>query len=374
MDKFYIKLLLRHKEETGEKLTLPFHATSEAMIEHLSRDNKIGVIVKDEATTILKNARKQYGADYYEMMSKLYDGSYYERRTRKAGLEIVPSDTYVNMIAATTPYIYKVLEEEFFTQGLGNRILYVLWNGETEDSEGIFDVDIKNYDSKDADILNKLRTLREKCENVRTTIPLKESESTLTKWRDKISRIVEKFYNEGKLIEQSYYGRMWEMLVKLAALHSIARWYNNPKANVAFVIEEKDTQWAIDKTIKYIKNFHRLLEEWRGATIKTDAKLESSEKLHETIIATIRENGGRITKRELLAKRNMTKNKISAHIETLVEMEKITLVSIPWGSHFKTEIFLDPDEAEKYMTEMKQKYPNKLVFIPTSEMIRKGQW
>jgi hypothetical protein len=85
----------------------------------------INVILRDEASVILgENKSSPAFASQKEYLSKLWDGyieGYYTRKCQFEG----NIDVYVSLCAASSKYFYKLLDEEFFVQGTGNRILWV---------------------------------------------------------------------------------------------------------------------------------------------------------------------------------------------------------------------------------------------------------
>ena len=107
----------------------PGHFSIEGILQYLSNPDTIhsGILMRDEFTNMFADSHKQYMGGIIEFLSELYDGHLNARYTRSTKLE-KPTNVYATILAATTPYIYKVMTTDFFVQGTGNRVLWVLWD------------------------------------------------------------------------------------------------------------------------------------------------------------------------------------------------------------------------------------------------------
>lgn len=81
------------------------------------------IIIRDEASTLFGEDR-DYMKDLYELLSELWDGYLESYGTRGYGNE-GNVDVYVSLLAAGSPKILSLLDEMFFVQGLGNRVLWI---------------------------------------------------------------------------------------------------------------------------------------------------------------------------------------------------------------------------------------------------------
>jgi hypothetical protein len=122
----------------------------------------VNVILRDEISELLGELRSPHLAEMKQYMSKLWDGWIEGYYTRKAQFEGgIP--VYVSLCAAGSTDFYDLLEESFFTQGLGNRIL---WVTETkikptrQDEEEFFfpDEDVE-FEKLKEDIIGKLKQI-----------------------------------------------------------------------------------------------------------------------------------------------------------------------------------------------------------------------
>jgi hypothetical protein len=88
--------------------------------------HSINICIADEASRILGDFKHNPNRrDLPEFISKLWDNEIEGKYTR--GMQIEGNiNVYFSMLAASSRYFYKLLDKEFFTQGLGNRILWIV--------------------------------------------------------------------------------------------------------------------------------------------------------------------------------------------------------------------------------------------------------
>lgn len=267
---FALPTLAELSKAIGYPVIMPSRYSIEGFIEYMSQGYNWGCIIRDEFTALFKEVtNKQYLADAMEFMSELYDGMIQKRYTRKAKLEEAV-DVYVVLAAATTPYLYKIMKPEFFMQGTGNRILYIIYRGkksvlETTADEFFYGLD-KRHDRQDRAIkfAKKLADLY----NSRVTYlsPIEEAGEKWIEFKIHKESIAErKFRKDMYDITYSYIVRMPEMALKLSGLHAIARTYESlPKTNLdTLIISDEDMIWAINKVEQHYKEFEKMLEQWR---------------------------------------------------------------------------------------------------------------
>ena len=80
---------------------------------------------RDEFSSLIKDGDKPYLSDLPEFLSELYSGFIEPRYTKSGKLE-AGGEVYFSMISVTTPAVYGVLPSTYFSQGLGNRFIYVV--------------------------------------------------------------------------------------------------------------------------------------------------------------------------------------------------------------------------------------------------------
>ena len=86
----------------------------------------INICVADEASRILGDIKHNPNRrDLLEFISKLWDNEIEGKYTR--GFQIEGNiSVYFSMLGASSRHFYSLLEKDFFTQGLGNRILWIV--------------------------------------------------------------------------------------------------------------------------------------------------------------------------------------------------------------------------------------------------------
>lgn len=89
-------------------------------------------MVRDECTRTFKDASGHFRTDLLEFLSEAHDDEYEGDITRSGGLN-EGGNVYLNYLGASTEYLFKVLPNDFFMQGLGNK--FVLLKGESKKRE-----------------------------------------------------------------------------------------------------------------------------------------------------------------------------------------------------------------------------------------------
>jgi len=91
---------------------MPSRFSVEGMIEYLAKEQSQGIAIRDEFSSLFKERSKSYIADILGFLSELYDGVIQKRYTKSYKLE-EPKNVCVNLLAATTPYIYSIMDLSF---------------------------------------------------------------------------------------------------------------------------------------------------------------------------------------------------------------------------------------------------------------------
>jgi hypothetical protein len=299
--KYYVIPLLRKFHElTGKDLILPNSFSVEGLIEYMrNTGNTEGIILRDEFTTLIKESlgEKSYNVDMIEFLSQLYDGTTQKRYTRKAKLEEI-RECYVVMLGCTTPYFYDVIEPQFFTQGVGNRILYEYYDGKPK----LFTADEFFYDrQKDADREKRkeefARGLAEMAKALQSKnyylLPEQDAAQQIVEYKNRKAEEAYALYQKDPYdLKASYLTRAHEMVIKLSGLRALSKlWHSlsDPKApkppSSDIPIMPDDVEWAISKVERHIKNFERLLREWRSRPVTVRPRSYENEK--EAFISVI---------------------------------------------------------------------------------------
>ena len=266
---FAIPTLIRYGELTDTKPILPSRFSVEGMLEYLPNNQSVGLIIRDEFSSIFKDARKQYIADILEFLSELYDGTIQKRYTKKAKLEET-LDVCVSFTSATTPYIFDLIDLNFFLQGTGNRFLYI-WS-----EPKIPPKTTKSFFMQIEDRVERLEEMErfaERLAKIRNAItrkydflqPAYFQPELLMKFRDEMSfKCKQLFEKDPKGIDHSYLSRMAEMAIKLSAIKAISMAEERlPSLEIQFFpVHATNVKWAIDKVRKHIKYFEDVKTNW----------------------------------------------------------------------------------------------------------------
>ncbi|MDE1871339.1 MAG: hypothetical protein KGI06_03805 [Candidatus Micrarchaeota archaeon] len=277
---------------------LPSSFSPESIVDYLKRQS-YGIIARDEISKLFKETSgKGYTAQMIEIMSNMYDGKIDKRFTFAHGLNDI-DDCYITLIGAATPYIYSVLEQSAFVQGLGNRILFEHYK---------IDRPVRNITDLFGDTqIHRLRADKivefakmlyniDKLENLTVEInPKSKAAELITKFDNTISERV----NKGKEsdIKKSYLDRSLLSVLKLSSLKAISSQYNtievhNAKDEIKLEVRVEDAQWAIDKVNRHLDSFDEMLKEWY--TQPRIKPVESYEAYFETIKRTIADSPDKI--------------------------------------------------------------------------------
>lgn len=277
----------------GEKLIMPNRFSVEGFIKYFPEDGT-GSIIRDEFTGMLKESKsKDYIIDLLEFLSELYDGTVQKRATVTHKVNEI-KHCYVTFITATTPYIYKIMRPDFYTQGTGNRILIELFDIDslretscepTEFFRGrVFDKTRDDFIYEVASILNDIRKSK-----VRIFVPDDESALEWTRFENECTQIAKSSYKRNMYdLHYSYLARSAEMALKLSGLYTVSRVWDRLLIDGVpdlLIIEKQDMLRGINKSKYHYQQFCKMLDQWRSRPeIKTASTLdEQSDAVYDLI-------------------------------------------------------------------------------------------
>jgi len=280
---------------TNRDLMLPSRYSVEGMIEYLSKKQSQGCIIRDEFTSLFKDiTNKKYIADGLEFISELYDGYIQKRYTKSAKIE-QPKDVFVNFMAATTPYLFTVMNRGFFMQGTGNRFLYIFDNPSSVEESTAEEFLINPYreiDQYEAEFASYARRLQEISSNVPRIIGFMEDAAQLmTKYYNrKRKEAMDLFKKEYLNIDYSYKIRLSEFAIKLAGLHCIS--YNEERLHEMdeLLIWKHNVEWAIKKVNKHWNYYRKMMDVWSSIAHQKEVLSEETELNY--VISKLRRLGG----------------------------------------------------------------------------------
>jgi len=231
-----------------------------------------GIMIRDEFTGLMKGVKtKDWMSDISEILSEVYDTSIQPYYTKKSKLQEV-SYCNISFLMATTPHIYNIMDETLFTQGLGNRLDYVVFDPPEEPPK--FDPRVFFGESwargKDEMIGRFARMLSGVVNsNLRflSIDPESEAAEMWTDYRYQIELRKRKLTDRGLgLLKWSYLSRQAEKALRRAGLYCISRNIRSiPRMASGFdtlVVSEEDMRLAIQRQEKYYEYFEKLLSRW----------------------------------------------------------------------------------------------------------------
>jgi len=264
-----IPVLIKMSEKLSYPILLPSRYSIEGLIEYMAKGYSWGIIIRDEFTGLFKETSKDYLRDIMEFLSELYDGTIQKRYTRKAKLEEAVN-VYVTLLGATTPYLFKIMRPDFFMQGTGNRILYIIYEG-TKPRENLNAKDFFYDYDKDKRREDKIEDYAKSLAEVYFS-PLKffvfDDDAAEVILNFKIRKEIEayrRFRRDIYDIRYLYSSRIWTHAMKLAGLHAISRVYKlAPKTSLSEIIVSKaDAEYGVNRAELHEEYFNKMMELWR---------------------------------------------------------------------------------------------------------------
>jgi hypothetical protein len=252
----------------------PSSFNPESAVELLNKQSK-GIIIKDELTRLLKESKAMQNGVPIEFLTHLYDGNVEKRYTITHGLRDL-NEIYISLLGTTTDYLFKVMEQYNFIQGLGNRILWERYDmqreaipvekryGANDDTYNARMVLIKGF-AKFLYKIDKLEFLHVIAD------PNGNAAKLLANFDIELNNKVNSLPKDD--IRRSYYDRMFLQTNKLAVLKSISTQLNNLKVSgdselYEIQLQESDVVWAINKAHKFLQSFEDMIKEWDKSRVK----------------------------------------------------------------------------------------------------------
>jgi len=305
---------------------LPSGFSIEGMIEYLDKVQNVGIIIRDEFTTLFKEFyHKKYLSDEMEFLSQLYDGLMQMRYTRRAKLDHVVS-CYVNLLATTTPYLYRVMKPDFFIQGIGNRILYTLFDGNDVPKcsfEELFPLpESDELDDKIALFAESLAKIWKEGNPLRIH-PNKAAGKLLAEFKYKMeSEAMQRQRKDPYDLQYSYLHRLPEMTIKLAGVHSISRCYKE-EFRAVHVLNEYDAKWAIAKAERHLEYFREMLNRWAMVTVEEPVRTQRPDFEYAKLVLS--RLGGKATHTQVIRYTGWSGDKVRNVMNTLSQAKVIKI-------------------------------------------------
>jgi len=254
----------------------PEEFTEEHLTSLLTR-NPRGVILADEYTRMFKAAKtKDYLSGSMEFLSRLLDCDVPIRGTISRGNERV-DNPFVSFVSATTPVILQHMKEDFFLQGTGNRLLWIIVDRfddvidlESEEAdnkineqinEAPFFWDVIDEEKREKELDNILNHL-ERIRRLPTGAVMLDFESGIALDRNRISRFErgKALYNEDVIdARASLIAGLSEIEMKLALIHCVGRYAVLDNIETTQMeINMEDYEWAEAKILRHYEHFKKM--------------------------------------------------------------------------------------------------------------------
>ena len=231
-----------------------------------------GLMVRDEFTGFMKGVKdKQWLTTLSEIMSEIYDSQIQPYYTIKRRFQSVPYCN-ISFLSATTPYLYEVMDEPFFIQGLGNRINFVVWGYPktfTEEDLSFFE---PKSDEKHAEIIDYFaQKLYGVIKSPLTKMMISDdprSDKSCSLWIDYDKEVKERKSKLPRIglggLKFAYLSRNREKTLKRACVYCVSRSIDklSESSLPELVVREMDMQTAIKREEIYYKHFVTLLKAW----------------------------------------------------------------------------------------------------------------
>jgi hypothetical protein len=231
---------------------------------------KATVIVEDEFGRVLKEVRgKRYMSDALEFRSQLYDGHIRSRCTKKDGY-LPELKVQISYATGSTPPTLASLSKEFFTQGLGNRFLYVNSGSGTVRKIGKEFFELSKVDEKESIIYYAYKLLQyHKHTEGRYVRCDDESKEILARYTEQELQEARKAYEKDAFdIQYSYTSQKAEYVYKVAMLKACDRcgfkdYDRKDKKAAEITIVKEDVYYAIKVVEEHYEEYLSILNLWK---------------------------------------------------------------------------------------------------------------
>jgi len=313
----------------------PQRFTSEFLVTWLN-EHPQGAIISDEFTKMFKGARtKDYLAETMEDLSRLYDCDVEKVGTQTRGVEY-PKNAYISFCSATTYYLLTLMTDDFFIQGTGNRVMWIL-----DDTKEKVDVEKEAISAgffwgieEDQEFRQQLEHLANKLLNIRLlpegVVQLSFNASVmldryrLMKYNDAVDLFSEDLLNK----DANFIARLAQNAMKLALIHCVGRYaweYDQDDPPRSMEIGEQDARWAIEKMERHLKHYNKM----RTIAARVRKTTTRSFKDDQTrVIYTIQRlegKGEKVTKTKIMQSTGWLKDDCQAILDAMLATKQIRM-------------------------------------------------
>jgi len=329
--KYYVYPILKEFQNRveGADILRSSRFSIEGMVSELKEHNS-GIIVRDEFSSMFKDANKGYIGDILEFLSQIFDGMTQRRVTKSGGVEQV-SDIYVSLLSATTEYVFSIMNLSFFVQGTGNRFMYVVSDPTFKETNPDFfygghpiqrQKDVESFVDRLIDLHNKLKAHR-----YRAFILHSEK---LVAFRNEILNKTKQYHEQHDELMEKIYSRLPEFAIKLTTIKGAV----NEDMHVLGVegfdsvpnypVQEEAVDWAINKVRIHMEHIEKLKAKWRITPDRQKAKTD--EETIEYVMQVLREENRSLGADEWCKLCHMKWNVWKPIVETLLGIKYVEFV------------------------------------------------
>ena len=315
-------------------LLVPVKFTIEAMTNWFKEKQNLtgvipeGAIVADEYTKMFMGAKnRDYLATTMEYLSTLYDGYVDKTVTIARGVEEVER-VYVNFVSATTFYLLKLMDVDFFIQGNGTRILWCF-----DDQHDPEEMTPEEIDSFFTDIIRMNESERRLFELVDELVRLRRMVLTarngliilsidamrmLSRYRlEKKNFSISLYKTDWLNPDANYISRLAQNAMKLAAIHCMGRYTGVDIWDDAHVmLTDVDAQWGISKVENYFKSYLKIRDAM--ALMSSESQTSSFQADHQKVLRVIDKWGGQASKSQLISTTRWRLKELDNTLEDMV--------------------------------------------------------
>ncbi|MGA2681904.1 MAG: hypothetical protein ABSF44_08910 [Candidatus Bathyarchaeia archaeon] len=320
-----------------------------------------GIIIRDEMSRLFKETTIKTMSDTLEFLSELDDCYIESYRTRTYGLE-GGKFYYLVLFSASTETFLAKMEDEFFMQGLGNKILWVC-----DDPPEVIKIDYKTFFLPQL-VNEEWQKLKQKIINYMNyltnlpfpTVMMRDDAAKI--WADYKFNCDTRARNSKGKFDGSFIIKLPMKALKLAAIYAALR--NNFDKKNMLTIEGKDMQEAINDLGIFEKHRRNVMEWWSNLRRESRDQLRSKSSKYdkEDFLRFASDHGGLCTMSE-----------ISAHFDlpSLMQIADVLAMAVR-GKYL--EVITDGDKQGKFtIEELKRFKPARGSFPQVYKLTKEGK-
>lgn len=230
-------------------------------------------IIRDEFSKLLGEINSSF-LTRLEFFSELWDGwieGYYTRKMQYEG----NVDVFVTMLSVSSADFFNQLTKRFFTQGLGNRILWIIEKGSEPKMLGEdFFFEIGEEDTEKENLVEGVVKDLRALSSLKSTFLTKEARVI---WMHHEHEIRKTLYGEESM-EASFKAKQPLNILKLAMIYAASRKNWNPSAPEVLIIGKEDMLRAVEDTKIHLGMWYKAIELWQKEKIsdRTEERIPST--------------------------------------------------------------------------------------------------